>query len=102
MIFIAAWVSSLALSTSLLAAPLLGHLTEKFGCRLVTITGALTIMMGLVTSSFVQNLELLYFTYGTLTGLGACACRTSAFLVVAMYFTKSALLLRGVLQWGHH
>lgn len=100
MIFIAAWVSSLSLSMSLLAAPLLGHLIEKFGCRLVAITGALTIMMGLVTSSFVQNLELLYFTYGALTGLGACACRTSAFLVVAMYFNKRRSFAAGSVTMG--
>lgn len=85
---------------SLLAAPLLGHLIEKFGCRLVAITGALTIMMGLVTSSFVQNLELLYFTYGALTGLGACACRTSAFLVVAMYFNKKRSFATGGVTMG--
>lgn len=95
-----AWVSSLSLSMSLLAAPLLGHLIEKFGCRLVAITGALTIMMGLVTSSFVQNLELLYFTYGALTGLGACACRTSAFLVVAMYFNKRRSFATGSVTMG--
>lgn len=100
MIFVAAWVSSLALSMSLLPAPLLGHLSEKFGCRVVAISGALTIMMGLVTSSFVQNLELLYFTYGALTGLGACACRTSAFLVVAMYFNKKRSFATGSVTMG--
>ena len=85
---------------SLLAAPLVGHLIEKFGCRLVAITGALTIMMGLIASSFVQNLELLYFTYGALVGLGACSCRTSAFLVVAMYFNKKRSFATGSVTMG--
>ena len=85
---------------SLLAAPLVGHLIEKFGCRLVAITGALTIVMGLIASSFVQNLELLYFTYGALVGLGACSCRTSAFLVVAMYFNKKRSFATGSVTMG--
>ena len=56
--------------------------------------------MGLVTSSFVQNLELSYFTYGALTGLGACVCRTSAFLVVSMYFNKKRSFATGSVTMG--
>ncbi|CAH3021810.1 unnamed protein product [Porites evermanni] len=60
----------------------------------------MSIMMGLVTSSFVQNLELSYFTYGALTGLGACVCRTSAFLVVSMYFNKKRSFATGSVTMG--
>lgn len=49
-IFISAWVSSLALSLTMFAAPVMGHLSEKFGCRLVTLVGMLSGIVGLVAT----------------------------------------------------
>ena len=97
---IAAWVSSLALSMSLFATPLTGQLTEQFGCRLVTMAGALMLIIGLVSTSFVKNIEVMFFTYSTLIGLGACCCRTSSFLIVAKYFNKKRSFATGSVTMG--
>lgn len=91
------------------AAPVMGHLSEKFGCRLVTLVGMLSGIVGLVATSFVNNVEVMFFTYGILVGLGACCGRTSCFLVVAKYFNKKRSFATGsvtmcpslgVFMWG--
>lgn len=99
-IFISAWVSSLALSLTMFAAPVMGHLSEKFGCRLVTLVGMLSGIVGLVATSFVNNIEVMFFTYGILVGLGACCGRTSCFLVVAKYFNKKRSFATGSVTMG--
>ena len=97
---ISAWVSSLALSLSLFAAPLMGHLAEKFGCRMVIIAGMLSSVVGLVATSFVAKIEVMFLTYSTLVGLGACCGRTSCFLIVAKYFNKKRSFATGAVTMG--
>ena len=83
-----AWVGSIAIGLNSLLAPVSGSLCDRFGCRAVTICGSLICCVALVASSFVTHLELLYFTYGILFGVGANFSYTTSFLVVSKYFTK--------------
>ena len=101
-IFISACRYSLALSLTMFAAPVMGHLSEKFGCRLVTLVGMLSGIVGLVhvATSFVNNIEVMFFTHGILVGLGACCGRTSCFLVVAKYFNKKRSFATGSVTMG--
>lgn len=95
-----AWVSSLGLSLALFGAPMMGYLTEWFGCRLVTMFGVLSCVVGLVATSFVQEIEVMFLTYSVFVGLGACCCRTSCFLIVAKYFNKKRSFATGSVTMG--
>lgn len=95
-----AWVGSLCLSLALFAAPFVGRLSDKFSCRCLIMTGALLFVTGLIATSFVNNIAIMFITYSILTGLGACFCRTSCFLIVAKYFNKKRSFATGILTMG--
>ncbi|KAJ7365255.1 hypothetical protein OS493_005352 [Desmophyllum pertusum] len=95
-----AWVGSLAISLTLFATPLVGSISEKFSCRLVMMVGALLFVVGLTATSFVHDIEVMFFTFSVLTGLGSCCCRTSCFLVVAKYFNKKRSFATGSITMG--
>ena len=78
----------------------MGYLTERFGCRLVAMLGVLSCAVGLVATSFVQEIEVMFFTYSVFVGLGACFCRTSCFLIVAKYFNKKRSFATGSVTMG--
>lgn len=48
--------------------PVASFLTDKYGCRLVTIGGAIVTSIGLISASFSPTLLLLYLTYGIIGG----------------------------------
>ena len=53
-----------------------GHLTAKFGCRYVSLVGALVGFLGYGISLFVTNLYLLYVTMGFVAGMSLSGCLT--------------------------
>ena len=65
-----AWLPSLFSGMMFLMGPLAGFLTERFGCRCITIVGAITMAVGMFTSAFVPTLPLLYVTFGVVSGTG--------------------------------
>ena len=78
----------------------MGRLCEQFGCRMVTMAGGLLCIVGLLATSFVNDIEVMFFTYSILFGLGSCCGRTSVFLVVAKYFNKHRSLATGSVTMG--
>ena len=75
-------------------------LCDRFGCRCVTITGSLICVISLVTSSFVNNLIVLYFTFGILFGIGNSFVFTSGLLITPQYFTKWRSLAISIVSGG--
>lgn len=57
-------VCVIILFVAIVACPLI----EKFGCRVVAITGALIATVGLVLSSMAVNIWMFLATYGVVTG----------------------------------
>jgi len=53
-----------------------------------------------MSSSFVQNLTTMYFTYSTLYGLGACLVFNPCFLVLGKCFTAKLPLATGIVSLG--
>ena len=82
------------------ASPLAGYLCDRFGCRITCFLGGALCIAGLVSSSFVQNLTMMYFTYGALYGLGACFIYNPCYLVTAKYFTEKLSVATGVVSLG--
>ena len=82
------------------ASPLAGYLSDRFGCRITCFLGGTLCIAGLVMSSFVQSLTMMYFTYSALHGLGTCFIYNPCFLVLAKYFTQKLSVATGVVSLG--
>ena len=80
--------------------PLGGALINRFGYRKVAILGAILCTVSLTTSSLVEQMEVMYFTYGFLYGCGACCNVLVGFLVVTEYFIKWRALAVGMVTGG--
>jgi len=48
--------------------PLVGGLTNKYGCRAVTMCGSVLSAVGVGVSAFAVNINMLIATYGLLAG----------------------------------
>ena len=95
-----AFVGSIGLGMVWFASPLAGYLCDRFGCRITCFLGGTLCIAGLVTSSFVQSLTMMYLTYSALYGLGTCFIYNPCFLVIAKYFTEKLSVATGVVSLG--
>lgn len=98
--YFAAWIGSIALGLSYFAAPVAGRLSDRFGCRLITIFGSLICALGLVITSFARSIGHLFFSYSLLFGLGAACVRTCTYLVAAKYTYRHRSLATGFVSSG--
>ena len=95
-----AFVGSIGLGMVWFASPLAGYLCDRFGCRVTCFLGGALCIAGLVSSSFVQSLTVMYFTYSALYGLGTCFIYNPCFLVIAKYFTYKLSVATGIVSLG--
>lgn len=91
-----AWVGSLFMGVPLLAGPIASTLTDRYGCRQVTIFGAMLASCGFVLSSFANSLEVLFITFGIMSGFGLALCYVAAIVSVAYYFEKRRSFATGL------
>ena len=56
----------------LFVGPIVSALANKFGCRAVTIAGAIVACIAYVLATFSPNVDMLILTYGALGGKRAC------------------------------
>lgn len=71
---------------------------NKYGCRSVTIAGAILGGVCLFASAFAQNVLTLIFTIGIGTGMGLGLIYLPAIVSVTMYFEKYRSLATGMLH----
>lgn len=95
-----AWVGSLFMAIPLLTGPIASTLTDRFGCRKVTIAGGLLASAGFILSSFANSLEMLFFTFGIMSGFGLALCYVAAIVIVAYYFEKRRSFATGLSLCG--
>ena len=100
MFLFSALVGSIGLGMVWFSSPLAGYLCDRFGCRITCFLGSTLYIAGLVSSSFVQSLTMMYFTYSALYGLGTCFIYNPCFLVIAKYFTEKLSVATGVVSLG--
>ncbi|XP_068730640.1 monocarboxylate transporter 10-like [Montipora capricornis] len=96
----AAFVGSATLGMAWFASPLAGYLCDRFSCRNTTFSGGLLCATGLVTTSFVQSLTHMYFTYSLIFGLGASFIYNACYLVIGQYFAKKLSTATGIIALG--
>ncbi|XP_078698497.1 monocarboxylate transporter 10-like [Branchiostoma floridae x Branchiostoma belcheri] len=98
--FRTAWIGSLNWGLQHLCSPLAGILVDKIGCRKTSALGAVLIFTGLMTSSFASRLEILYVTFGIITGTGMAISNVSAITILGHYFTTKLGLVNGFATTG--
>ncbi|XP_059089851.1 monocarboxylate transporter 14-like [Tigriopus californicus] len=95
-----AGVVSLFHSVPLLSGPIASALTDRYGCRKMTILGSIMATVGFLLSTLVHRLEMLYLTFGLLAGFGLSLCYVSAIVIVAFYFDRKRSLATGISVCG--
>ncbi|KAF7488829.1 Monocarboxylate transporter 12-B [Sarcoptes scabiei] len=98
--------SKVALCGSLLngfylsVGPLVSSLANRFGCRFVTILGAIIACIAFSLSTVAPNIETLYITYGFLGGVGMGMIFLPAIVSVGYYFTSKRAFATGIAVCG--
>ncbi|XP_043261785.1 uncharacterized protein LOC122402773 isoform X1 [Colletes gigas] len=95
-----AWIGSLFMAMPLLSGPVASFLTDRYGCRRVSIAGSLLATTGFVISSYANSMEVLVFTFGILSGFGLSLCFVAAVVIVAYYFDKKRSFATGLSVCG--
>ncbi|CAH3171610.1 unnamed protein product [Porites lobata] len=93
----AAWVGSIAMSGCGLFGPLSGRLTNHFGARIVVASGSLLSASGLLLTSLVPSLFLMFLTYGGIFGFGFSLVFIAVFEIVPRYFVKYRSMATGII-----
>lgn len=95
-----AFVGSLFVAMPLLAGPVGGAVTNRYGCRIATIVGGLIAGTGCVLSYFAPNLPVLCLTFGVIAGFGLSMVYVAGVVVVAFYFEKRRAFATGIAVAG--
>lgn len=77
-----------------------GVLADRWGPRLVCMTGMVFIAMGLFLTSLAQSLATVYLSYGLLVGLGIAFVYTPSIACVQPWFNKRRGLASGIASSG--
>uniref|UniRef100_A0A1B0D0H6 Major facilitator superfamily (MFS) profile domain-containing protein n=1 Tax=Phlebotomus papatasi TaxID=29031 RepID=A0A1B0D0H6_PHLPP len=95
-----AWIGSLFMAMPLLSGPIASFLTDRYGCRRVTVVGSILAATGFMISAFSTSMEMLFFTFGILAGFGLSLCYVAAVVIVAYYFDKRRSFATGLSVCG--
>lgn len=95
-----AWISSIFMAVPLLSGPIASYLTDRYGCRKVTIVGAITAAIGFLLSAVSNSMEMLFVTFGVISGFGLSLCYVAAVVIVAYYFDKKRSFATGISVCG--
>ena len=77
-----------------------GMFADRWGPRLVCMTGMIFIAMGLFLTSLAQSLATVYLSYGLLVGLGIAFVYTPSIACVQPWFNKRRGLASGIASSG--
>ncbi|XP_018324222.1 uncharacterized protein LOC108736335 isoform X2 [Agrilus planipennis] len=94
------WVVSILVGTTFCSGPISSAFVNKYGCRAVTMAGAVLATVSMVLSCFAQNVTTLLFTIGIGTGLGFGLIYLPAIVSVTTYFEKKRSLATGIAVCG--
>ncbi|KAI4480781.1 hypothetical protein M0804_009878 [Polistes exclamans] len=95
-----AWIGSLFMAMPLLSGPVASFLTDRYGCRRVSVAGSILATVGFIVSSLTKSMGLLIFTFGVVSGFGLSLCFVAAVVIVAYYFDKKRSFATGLSVCG--
>lgn len=96
----AAMVGSLMAGFYLLIGPVASALTNKYGCRPVSIAGSIITSLAFLLSVFSPNISVLIMTYGVVAGIGFGLMYLPAIVSVGYYFEKKRAFATGIAVCG--
>ncbi|XP_071752976.1 monocarboxylate transporter 13 [Centroberyx gerrardi] len=82
------WITSIAVATIHVGAPIASALSARYSHRSVVMMGGLLCSVGVVTGAFARNLIELYITVGFLSGFGCGLTWTPTVTMLSWYFEK--------------
>lgn len=80
---------------------LAGVLCDVIGIRQTGVLGAVLGTIGLVSSAFVTQLELLYLTFGFILGTGAAFLFSPSLVILGHYFSRHIGIANGIVAFGN-
>ncbi|PWA27453.1 hypothetical protein CCH79_00000309, partial [Gambusia affinis] len=81
-------------------SPIVSIFTDMFGCRITAVGGAAVGLVGLLASSFVKSLGVMYFTYGIVFACGCSFAYQPSLVILGHYFKKRLGLVNGIVTAG--
>ncbi|XP_045178828.2 monocarboxylate transporter 12-like [Mercenaria mercenaria] len=93
-------IASIMTGVMHLVGPVVGALTDKYGCRVVVVAGAVISCVGFVASTFATSILYLCLSYGLLAGLGFGLMYIPAGVCVIQHFNKRRTLANGIAVCG--
>lgn len=94
------FISATHLGTYFCLGPFASAYINRFGFRIVAMTGCVVAMTGVIVGSFMTSLTSLLLTYGILVGAGCGMAYTSASLINSYYFEKYRPIAAGFVGSG--
>ncbi|XP_013390816.1 monocarboxylate transporter 10 [Lingula anatina] len=98
--FRTSWIGSLCVGMTFFMSMIASILTDRLGIRVTACAGALIATAGILASSFIEQLELMYLTYGILLGTGCSLVYTPSLVILGHYFKKRLGLVNGIVTLG--
>lgn len=95
-----AWIGSLLSGCYLSAGPIVSALTNRFGCRAVTIAGSIVSCIAFLLSTFAPSVDVLMLTYGIMGGIGFGLIYLPAIVSVSYYFSTKRAFATGIAVCG--
>ncbi|XP_022082023.1 monocarboxylate transporter 10-like [Acanthaster planci] len=98
--FKTSWAASLCSGLTFMLSPVSSIITDRIGCRAAGIVGGTLALGGMIASSFVKRIELLYLTYGVMVGCGFSIAYTPSLVILGRYFRRRIGLANGIVTFG--
>ncbi|XP_056648767.1 monocarboxylate transporter 14-like isoform X2 [Diorhabda sublineata] len=95
-----AWVGSLLAGVTMLVGPGVSVVTNKYGCRISCMSGAIIASASFALSTLCPSVELLMFVYGVCGGIGFGLMYVPAVVCVGYYFESKRSLATGIAVCG--
>ncbi|KAG7468439.1 hypothetical protein MATL_G00142960 [Megalops atlanticus] len=94
------WITSIAVATVHIGAPVGAALSARFSHRAVVMLGGALSSVGMIAGAYAQNLVQLYVTVGFLSGLGYALTWTPTVTMLGRYFEKRRPMANGLASAG--
>ncbi|XP_076623740.1 uncharacterized protein LOC143343082 [Colletes latitarsis] len=84
----AGWLGAMSTGVALLVSPVTIAFCRRKSTRLTAVLGGLVTALGCLFTSFASQFHQLFFSYGTVVGIGVGITRDCSTLMVAQYFKR--------------
>ncbi|XP_056131176.1 monocarboxylate transporter 1-like [Lampris incognitus] len=94
------WISSIMLAVMYAGGPISSILVNRFGSRPIILLGGCLSGAGLISASFCNTVQQLYFFIGVVGGLGLAFNLNPALTMIGKYFFKRRPIANGIAMAG--